>query len=50
MFYEMTVAYHPDSARGVRWDDPTLAIAWPQCGERIVSERDRVLPLLNQLP
>lgn len=50
MFYEMTAAYHPESARGVRWDDPALAIVWPPCAERIVSERDRALPLLNQLP
>lgn len=50
MFYEMTVPYQPSAARGVRWDDPMLAIAWPDCPKRIISERDRTLPLLSHLP
>lgn len=27
--YQMSAVYHPESARGVRWDDPALAIRWP---------------------
>jgi len=30
----------------VRWDDPTLAIAWPLDGEPIVSAKDRAAPTL----
>jgi dTDP-4-dehydrorhamnose 3,5-epimerase len=44
--YLISEAYRPELARGVRWDDPTLAIAWPSCPDRIISERDRGLPLL----
>jgi dTDP-4-dehydrorhamnose 3,5-epimerase len=34
---------------GVRYDDPALAIGWPE-GERIVSDRDRENPLLADIP
>jgi len=44
ILYQMTVPFHPESARGIRWDDPDLAIAWPDCPERIVSAKDRALP------
>ncbi len=41
--YQMTVAHQPDAYRGVRWDDPAFAIAWPDPAgrERIISDRDR---------
>ncbi len=43
--YMISTPYAPDSAAGVRWDDPLLAIAWPDvAGERTISERDRSLP------
>jgi dTDP-4-dehydrorhamnose 3,5-epimerase len=45
--YQMSVAYVPDAAAGVRWDDPAFAIDWPdppQGGERIISARDRAFP------
>lgn len=29
VLYEMTVPFHPDAPRGIRWDDPDLAIDWP---------------------
>jgi dTDP-4-dehydrorhamnose 3,5-epimerase len=29
VFYQISEAYHPESARGVRWDDPAFAIEWP---------------------
>lgn len=44
--YDISVSYAPEAARGVRWDDPDLAIAWPAAGERVVSERDADLPAL----
>ncbi|MBF0424578.1 MAG: dTDP-4-dehydrorhamnose 3,5-epimerase [Magnetococcales bacterium] len=46
LFYLMSTFYHPEAARGVVWDDPTLNIAWPE-DERILSERDRALPRLS---
>lgn len=45
VFYQMSQVYVPDSARGIRWDDPGLAIPWP-IPVLELSERDRNLPLL----
>jgi len=39
VFYQMSEFYHPERARGVRWNDPAFAIIWPDDG-RIVSPRD----------
>jgi dTDP-4-dehydrorhamnose 3,5-epimerase len=41
VLYQMSHQYVPEAARGVRWDDPALAIEWPPARERIISERDR---------
>ena len=38
--YHISVAYVPESARGVRWDDPTLGIVWPDV-PTVMSARDR---------
>ncbi len=48
LFYMMGASYAPDLARGVRWDDPDIAIAWPAAPE-VLSDRDRALPLLAGL-
>jgi hypothetical protein len=42
LFYQMSREYEPAAARGVRWDDPALAIKWPPAAERIISDRDLV--------
>jgi dTDP-4-dehydrorhamnose 3,5-epimerase len=42
--YKLTAAYHPDSERGIAWNDPALAIAWPVQGEPYLSDRDRTHP------
>jgi dTDP-4-dehydrorhamnose 3,5-epimerase len=43
VFYQMSHAYVPEAARGVRWDDPAFAIQWPD-GPRTVSARDQHYP------
>ena len=43
VLYQMGEYYVPEAARGIRWDDPELAIAWP-IPDPIVSERDSDLP------
>jgi dTDP-4-dehydrorhamnose 3,5-epimerase len=44
VYYQISPAYVPDAARGVRWDDPAFAIVWPDAPARILSERDRGYP------
>jgi dTDP-4-dehydrorhamnose 3,5-epimerase len=44
--YQISVAHHPPSERGVRWDDPACAIAWPLSPDT-VSPRDAALPPLR---
>lgn len=41
--YHMSHAYVPQSATGVRWDDPVFKISWPQ-PVSIMAERDRSYP------
>jgi dTDP-4-dehydrorhamnose 3,5-epimerase len=43
VFYQMSEFYHPESARGVRWDDPAFGIEWP-LAERTISSRDLGYP------
>jgi dTDP-4-dehydrorhamnose 3,5-epimerase len=45
VFYQISVPQEPASAHGFRWDDPSVAIAWPEA-PAIISTRDRQLPLL----
>jgi dTDP-4-dehydrorhamnose 3,5-epimerase len=47
VLYQMSHAYVPDAARGVRWDDPSLAIDWPAAPQRVISERDGSWPDLR---
>jgi dTDP-4-dehydrorhamnose 3,5-epimerase len=44
--YEISEFYHPEAARGVRWNDPSLAIEWP-VGPVRISARDANYPLLS---
>ncbi len=48
LFYQMSEVYFADLARGVRWNDREVGIAWP-LPDPMVSERDRNLPLLSEL-
>jgi len=49
VLYHISEPYRAEAARGVRWDDPDLAIAWPQTQQRVMSSRDRALPRLRDL-
>lgn len=44
VFYQMSEFYHPEAARGVRWDDPAFGIEWPPTETRIISPKDRSYP------
>ena len=39
VFYQISGLYHPECARGVRWNDPAFDIKWPRKAE-IIAERD----------
>ena len=41
--------YWPAGDRGVRWDDPSIGVAWPP-GPKLLSPKDRALPLLADAP
>ncbi|REG98252.1 dTDP-4-dehydrorhamnose 3,5-epimerase [Flavobacterium aquicola] len=45
VLYKVDQKYHQESERGIRYDDPTLAIDWQvNPSEVIVSEKDLILP------
>lgn len=46
IFYQMTEHYRPECARGLRWNDPSLDIAWP-IADPILSPRDAELPFVS---
>ncbi|MES2753388.1 MAG: dTDP-4-dehydrorhamnose 3,5-epimerase family protein [Pseudomonadota bacterium] len=41
--YLMGAPFVPDAARGARWDDPAIGIAWP-AAPALISERDATYP------
>ena len=43
VFYQISEFWAPEHARGVRWDDPLFAIAWPD-DQRTMIERDLRYP------
>jgi dTDP-4-dehydrorhamnose 3,5-epimerase len=48
LFYQISTPYRPELSRGIRWDDPLLAIDWPSAPQLTVSARDRSLPFLSE--
>lgn len=43
VFYQMSESFHPECARGVRWDDPAFGIVWPIM-EKTISTQDQAIP------
>ena len=39
VLYQMSQYYQPDAERGIRWNDPRFAIAWPE-PDPIISAKD----------
>jgi dTDP-4-dehydrorhamnose 3,5-epimerase len=42
--YHIHPAFDADAGRGVRWNDPSFGIAWPDADPRIMSARDANYP------
>lgn len=45
--YKVTANYAPADERGIAWNDPQLAIAWPIAGEPTLSKKDAAAPLFR---
>ena len=43
LLYMMSVPYVPGFARGIRWNDPAFAVAWPEA-PAVISSRDAEYP------
>ena len=49
LVYKATAYYAPESDRGLLWNDPDIAIAWPQLDiDFSLSEKDRNQPAFKQ--
>lgn len=46
VLYQLATPWQPTAERGVRWDDPSLAIPWP-FPPAVISARDAGLPRLG---
>jgi dTDP-4-dehydrorhamnose 3,5-epimerase len=43
--YKCDEFYHPEDEGGIRWDDPSIGIAWPDVGPRYyLSQKDNSFP------
>ena len=49
LLYLHSGTWVPEAESGIRWDDATLAIAWPN-PMAVLSERDQLLPCLELKP
>lgn len=46
--YKCDELYHPEDEGGIMWNDPAIGIEWPEVGEIILSEKDKVHPSLAE--
>lgn len=46
--YKCDDFYHPEDEGGIMWNDPDINIEWPYKGELLLSEKDKVHPLLKK--
>lgn len=47
VFYKVSAPYAPEHDRGIRWNDPDIAVAWPLEGrEPVLSAKDAAAPFL----
>lgn len=46
--YKCDELYHPEDEGGIMWNDPAIGIEWPEVGEHILSEKDKVRPSLAE--
>ncbi len=49
VYYKCTAFYRPDDEYGLLWNDPEIAIGWPDCGEVLLSPKDLAQPTLRTI-
>lgn len=45
--YKCDELYHPEDEGGIMWNDPEIGIEWPFTDDVLLSEKDKVHPLLK---
>ena len=48
VLYKVTDVYDPAGERSIRWDDPTIGIAWPDGITPVLSDKDAAAPSLAE--
>ena len=48
VLYKVDAPYDAAADAAIRWDDPQIGIAWPLVGAVLLSDKDRVAPLLAE--
>lgn len=46
--YKCDELYHPEDEGGIIWNDPDIAVEWPDVGDIILSEKDKKNPTLKE--
>ena len=46
--YKCDDYYHPEDESGIAWNDPGIAVEWPDVEEIILSEKDTRHPTLSE--
>ena len=41
VYYQMSEFFHPECARGIRWDDSCVNIKWPPLVQKVLSDKDK---------
>ena len=49
IIYKCSDYFAPDTEAALRWDDPDVGIDWPLSGPAVLSDKDRLAPLLGDL-
>jgi len=48
VFYQMSEFYHPDYAKGIRWNDSAFILKWP-LPDPVLSEKDQSYPFFKKI-
>lgn len=47
--YKCTDTYTPEADKGILWSNPEIGIEWPSIISKIISDKDKKLPLLSKI-